>query len=84
MEVIKKHVQFIEDKGFLLLVVPRLSPMYMLWRSCGSVLNGGSWVFGYEEPINPLRLKKIVSDFGFDLIREKHFCIEYGALWKKA
>jgi len=84
IEVIKKHVQFIDDKGFLLLVVPRVSRMYMLWRFCGSVLNGGSWVFGYEEPVDPLRLKEIVSDFGLDLIREKHFCMEYGALWRKA
>jgi 2-polyprenyl-3-methyl-5-hydroxy-6-metoxy-1,4-benzoquinol methylase len=83
IEIIKKHIQFVRDRGFLLLVVPRVSRMYMLWRLCGSIVNGGSWVFGYEEPIDPLWLEKIVSDFGLDLIREKRFCIEYGGLWKK-
>ena len=83
IEIIRKHVQFIKEKGFLLLVVPMVSSMYKLWRFCGSTLNGGSWVFGYEEPIDPLRLKKIVSDSGLNLVREKHFCIEYGGLWKK-
>lgn len=83
IEVIKKHIEFTKSDGLLLLVVPRISRKYTLWKLCGTVLCGGKWAFGFEEPIDPEWLKKNIANFGLNLIRGRNFQTEFGGLWQK-
>lgn len=83
IKIIQKHIEFIKHGGLLLLLIPRRSLMFNLYKFCGTALNGGKWKFGYEKPVEPNWIKKIINGFGPGIVKEKKYAIEFGGLWIK-
>lgn len=65
-ELVNIHKRFVRQGGYVLISVPCTTWYYRLWRRFQE--KRGKWNFGYEKPMTPDELKRLMKACGLDVI----------------
>jgi cyclopropane fatty-acyl-phospholipid synthase-like methyltransferase len=65
-DMVMRHKALAREGGYVLISVPRFTWYYRLWR--GWKEKRGDWHFGYEMPMTPEELRKVMESAGLEVL----------------